>query len=108
MTAVRSRFGCSWQRNASVLLWTPVLLLGPVLDLHGDPVDVVFQVTMILVIGFITAAFTHYLYGGIVAGQKMRSTQAARVHLFLCSALSAYVTGETIMVDGGFSIWNGT
>ena len=34
--------------------------------------------------------------------------EAARVHLFLCSALSAYVTGETIMVDGGFSIWNGT
>jgi NAD(P)-dependent dehydrogenase (short-subunit alcohol dehydrogenase family) len=34
--------------------------------------------------------------------------EAARVHLFLCSDLSAYVNGETIVVDGGFSIWNGT
>lgn len=34
--------------------------------------------------------------------------EAARVHLFLCSELAAYVNGETIVVDGGFSIWNGT
>ena len=50
VTAVRSRLGCSWQRNASVLVWTPVLLLGPVLDLHGSAGDVVFQVAMIVVI----------------------------------------------------------
>jgi NAD(P)-dependent dehydrogenase (short-subunit alcohol dehydrogenase family) len=36
------------------------------------------------------------------------TAEAARVHLFLCSDLSAYVNGETIVVDGGFSIWNGT
>jgi NAD(P)-dependent dehydrogenase (short-subunit alcohol dehydrogenase family) len=36
------------------------------------------------------------------------TAEAARVHLFLCSDLSAYITGETIVVDGGFSIWNGT
>jgi NAD(P)-dependent dehydrogenase (short-subunit alcohol dehydrogenase family) len=36
------------------------------------------------------------------------AAEAARVHLFLCSELAAYVSGETIVVDGGFSIWNGT
>jgi NAD(P)-dependent dehydrogenase (short-subunit alcohol dehydrogenase family) len=36
------------------------------------------------------------------------TAEAARVHLFLCSDLSAYVNGETLVVDGGFSIWNGT
>ena len=36
------------------------------------------------------------------------TAEAARVHLFLCSDLSAYVNGESIVVDGGFSIWNGT
>ncbi len=36
------------------------------------------------------------------------TAEAARVHLFLCSDLSAYVSGESIVVDGGFSIWNGT
>ena len=50
VTAVLNRLGCSWQRNASVLVWTPVLLLGPVLDLHGSAGDVVFQVGMIVVI----------------------------------------------------------
>jgi len=29
------------------------------------------------------------------------------VHLFLCSELASYVSGEAILTDGGFSIWNG-
>jgi NAD(P)-dependent dehydrogenase (short-subunit alcohol dehydrogenase family) len=33
---------------------------------------------------------------------------AARVHLFVCSDQAGYVNGEAIVVDGGFSIWNGT
>ena len=33
---------------------------------------VVAFLTMVLVLGFIAAAFTHYLYGGIVAGQRMQ------------------------------------
>jgi NAD(P)-dependent dehydrogenase (short-subunit alcohol dehydrogenase family) len=31
----------------------------------------------------------------------------AKIHLFLCSDLAAYVNGEAINADGGFSIWNG-
>jgi two-component system sensor histidine kinase DesK len=49
VTAVWRRLGCGWQRNASVV-WTPVLLLGPVLDLHGTAADITFQVAMIVVI----------------------------------------------------------
>lgn len=40
--------------------------------------------------------------------QRDGTAEAARVHLFLCSELAAYVNGETLTVDGGFSIWNGT
>jgi len=60
---------------------------------------VVAFLTMILVIGFITAAFTHYLYGGIVAGQKMRSTQAARVHLSVIAAVLVLVRAVAFWID---------
>ena len=60
---------------------------------------VVAFLTMILVIGFITAAFTHYLYGGIVAGAKMRSTQAARVHLSVIAAALVLVRAVAFWVD---------
>ena len=60
---------------------------------------VVAFLTMVLVIGFITAAFTHYLYGGIVAGQKMRSTQAARVHLSVIAAALVLVRAVAFWVD---------
>jgi NAD(P)-dependent dehydrogenase (short-subunit alcohol dehydrogenase family) len=32
----------------------------------------------------------------------------AKAHLFLCSRFGDFVNGETLVVDGGFSIWNGT
>jgi NAD(P)-dependent dehydrogenase (short-subunit alcohol dehydrogenase family) len=35
------------------------------------------------------------------------TSEAARVHLFLCSELAAFVNGEAVTADGGFSIWNG-
>ena len=46
----RRALGCAWGRNASVLVWTPVLLLGPLLDLHGSPGFQAFQLTLIAVI----------------------------------------------------------
>ena len=60
---------------------------------------VVGFLTMILVIGLITAAFVHYLYGGIVAGQKTRSTQAARVHLSVIAAALVLVRAVGFWVD---------
>ena len=62
MTAVRTRFGCSWRRNVAVLVWTPVLLLGPLLDLHGGPGEIGFQVALIVVIA--ASAVTAALTGG--------------------------------------------
>lgn len=60
MTAVRTWLGSRWQRNASVLVWTPVLLLGPVLDLHGSAGAVAVQVALIVVIAVsaVVAALT--------------------------------------------------
>ncbi|EWT00320.1 membrane protein [Intrasporangium oryzae NRRL B-24470] len=60
---------------------------------------VVAFLTMILVIGLITAAFTHYLYGGIVAAQRTRSTQAARVHLSVIAATLVLVRAVGFWVD---------
>lgn len=62
VTTVRSRACGGWQRNASVLVWTPVLLLGPVLDVHGTAAEVTFQVAMIVVIG--ASAVVAALTGG--------------------------------------------
>lgn len=50
MSAVRDCLGRAWTRNASVLVWTPVLLLGPVLDLHGSAALRVFQLFLVVVI----------------------------------------------------------
>jgi NAD(P)-dependent dehydrogenase (short-subunit alcohol dehydrogenase family) len=33
--------------------------------------------------------------------------EAARVHLFLSSRLAEYVSGESVVADGAFSLWNG-
>ena len=61
MTGV-TRFPGRSQRNASVLLWTPILLLGPVLDLHGPARSVVLQVVTIVVVA--AAAWSAALLGG--------------------------------------------
>ena len=59
--------------------------------------------------------------GGIARGQDVKFTERyiskvpldrmgneediAKVMLFLTSDLSSYVTGQNLLVDGGFSIW---
>ncbi|HEU5144007.1 MAG TPA: UPF0182 family protein [Dermatophilaceae bacterium] len=60
---------------------------------------IVAFLTMVLVIGLIVAAFTHYLYGGIVAGQRTRSTQAARVHLSVIAAALVLVRAVGFWLD---------
>jgi two-component system, NarL family, sensor histidine kinase DesK len=49
VSAVRTAAG-AWQRNASVLLWTPVLLLGPVLDLV-DHWSITLALLVVVVLG---------------------------------------------------------
>ncbi|ADU49045.1 UPF0182 family protein [Intrasporangium calvum] len=60
---------------------------------------IVSFLTMVLVLGFIAAAFTHYLYGGVVAAQRMRSTQAARVHLSIIAATLVLVRAVAFWID---------
>ena len=125
MTAVRSRFGCSWQRNASVLVWTPVLLLGPVLDLHGSAGDVVFQVAMIVVIA--ASAVSAGLLGGppwrepwayVALSTLVAATFAGATHgssawlptwVLLANALATVLNGRRLLVAipvvAGASMW---
>lgn len=55
--------------------------------------------TMVLVVGIIAAAFTHYLYGGIVVGGHTRTTQAARVHLSVLLAVLVLVRAVAFWID---------
>jgi two-component system sensor histidine kinase DesK len=114
VTAVRNGLGCSWQRNASVLLWTPVLLLGPLLDLHGSAADIVFQVTMIVVIA--ASAVAAALLGGppwrdpwayvalstlvaaTFAGATHGSSQWLPTWVLLANALAAVLRGRWLVV----------
>jgi len=114
VTAVRSRFGCSWQRNASVLVWTPVLLLGPVLDLHGSPGEIVFQVAMIVVIAAsaVTAALTggppwrdprayvalSTLVAATFAGATHGSSQWLPTWVLLANSLAAVLRGRWLVL----------
>ena len=115
MTAVRSRFGCSWQRNASVLVWTPVLLLGPVLDLHGSTGEILVQVAMIVTIA--AAAVTAALTGGppwrdplanvalstlvaaTFAGATHGSSQWLPTWVLLANALAAVLRGRWLVLS---------
>lgn len=43
----------------------------------------------------------------MIDDRRLGAAEAARVHLFLNCDLSSYISGESITVDGGYSIWNG-
>jgi two-component system sensor histidine kinase DesK len=112
--AVWSRVGCSWQRNASVLLWTPVLLLGPVVDLHGSAGEVTFQVAMIVVIAVsgVTAALTggppwrdarayvalSTLGAATFAGATHHSSMWLPTWILLANALPAVLRGRQLVI----------
>jgi two-component system sensor histidine kinase DesK len=60
VTAVRSSIRCALQRYASVLFWLPLLVLAPSLNLHGGPVQVIFQLVLIatMVVACVAAVLT--------------------------------------------------
>ncbi len=60
---------------------------------------VVAFLTMVLVIALIAAAFTHYLYGGIVVAQRFRTTHGARVHLAIIAAALVLVRAVGFWID---------
>jgi two-component system sensor histidine kinase DesK len=88
--------GCAWRRNASVLVWTGPLLLGPVLDLHGTPGSIVFQVAMILVIG--VSAITI----GLTGGPPWRDP---RPYVALSTLVSATFAGATMAHNYWLPTW---
>ena len=96
MTGVWSGLGCSWRRNASVLVWTGPLLLGPVLDLHGSPGSIVFQVAMIVVIG--VSAITV----GLTGGPPWRDP---RPYVALSTLVAATFAGATLTHNYWLPTW---
>lgn len=109
---------CGWwgrnaSRNASVLVWTPVLLLGPVLDLHGSAGAVVVQVALILVIAAsaVTAALTggppwrdvrapialSTLVAATFAGATLASSQWLPTWVLLANALPSVLRGRWLL-----------
>jgi two-component system sensor histidine kinase DesK len=113
VSGVWSGLGCSWRRNISVLVWTPVLLIGPVVDLHGSAGSVVFQVAMILVIA--ASAITIALTGGppwrsrvapVALSTLIAATFAGATHgsdlwlptwILLANALAAVLPGRWLL-----------
>jgi two-component system, NarL family, sensor histidine kinase DesK len=96
VTGVWSGLGCSWRRNASVLVWTGPLLLGPVLDLHGSPGSIVFQVAMIVVIG--ASAITV----GLTGGPPWRDP---RPYVALSTLVAATFAGATLTHNYWLPTW---
>jgi two-component system sensor histidine kinase DesK len=101
----------SW-RNASVVLWTPVLLVAPALDLHGSVAAKVFQAAVIAVIAVsaLVAAFTGRppwrdrraaialaaLVVATVAGSLLTSSQWLPTWVLLANALPTVMHGRRL------------
>ncbi|CAI9401706.1 hypothetical protein HIDPHFAB_00663 [Nocardioides sp. T2.26MG-1] len=96
MIAVRDDLRCAWHRNASVLLWTPLLLLGPILDLHGTVGARVFRVTLIVVIA--VAALV-----AAVAGA--RSARGPSGYVALSTLAAATFAGATHHGEQWLTTW---
>lgn len=101
----------SW-RTASVVLWTPVLLVAPALDVHGGVADQVAQVALVLLVAVaaLTAAFTGgppwrdrrapvalcVLVAATVAGATLTSTQWLPTWVLLANALPTVLRGRLL------------
>ncbi|WP_164477939.1 sensor histidine kinase [Nocardioides pantholopis] len=104
----------AWRRNVSVLVWTPVLLLGPVLDVRGSTGSIVLQVAIIVVIA--ASAVTAALAGGppwhdaraplalstliaaTVAGSTLESAQWLPTWVLLANALPSAIRGRWLLL----------
>src|SRR3954447_23010234 len=86
VTTVLRRACGGWQRNASVVVWTPVLLLAPVFDVHGSAVDVVSQIAMIVIIAVSAGV------GGLTGGPPWRS---ATPYVALSTLVAATFAGAS-------------
>ncbi len=114
MSAVWDGLRCAWHRNAAVLVWTPVLLLGPILDLHGSAGAQVFQLTLIVVIAAsaLVAAVAgarseHDPWGYVALSTMAAATFAGATHhsnqwlptwILLANAVPAVVRGRRLLV----------
>lgn len=114
MTAVWDGLRCGWHRNASVLVWTPVLLLGPILDLHGSVGAKTFQLTLIVVIaaaGLVAAiagarsehdprgyVALSTLVAATFAGGTFHSSQWLPTWILLANAVPAVIRGRRLFV----------
>lgn len=105
---------CAWHRNAFVLVWTPVLLLGPLLDLHGSAATKAFQLFLIFVIaaaaliaavrGEVTerdpGAYValSILVAATLAGATHGSSQWLPTWILLANAVPAVIRGRRLVV----------
>ena len=103
--------GPGW-RTASVWIWTPVLLIAPVLDLGGGPGRVTLQVALLLAV--LGAALVAARVGGppwldlrarvalavlalaVVVGAGLRSSQWLPTWVLLANALPTAVRGRVL------------
>lgn len=87
--------GCSAQRQASVLVWLPVLLLGPALSLHGSAGSVAVQLGLMLAVAS----------SMVIAVRTSRPTgQGSSPYVALGVLASAIVAGST-QGDAWLTTW---
>ncbi|MDF1605788.1 sensor histidine kinase [Nocardioides sp. YIM 152315] len=90
------RMRCNWRRNASVLVWAILLLLGPILDVHGTPGEVAVQVVLILAIA------ASAVVAGATGGPPWRS---AVPYVALATLAAATIGGAALGNSQWLSTW---
>ena len=95
MNRVATSDGCSVQRQASVLVWLPVLLLGPVLSLHGAGGSVAIQVGLILAVA--TSV--------VIAVRTSRPTGQGRAPYVALGVLAAATVAGSTQGSAWLAVW---
>jgi two-component system sensor histidine kinase DesK len=108
-----------------VLVWTPVLLLGPILDLHGSVASRIFQLFLVLVIAAsaVVVAVTGpassrdprayialaTMFSATFAGATHHSSQWLPTWILLANAVPGAIRGRRLVVPiplvAGLSMW---